>query len=149
MADMALRRAHRRGAILSLAVAVATALTACLGPLFPGECSDEERAAFESFEPYGADPPAIEADALGGCRTSFDSDADPQGVIAHYESALEEAGWAVDRAYEGPIEDESGDRTGTVFDLGASKGPMAATVTGTLFDGEPTSWVVLVRRVSG
>lgn len=121
-------------------------MTACLGPLIPGECSDEERAAFEGIEHYGAVPPVPDDDALGGCRATFESGDDPQGVVEHYDRAFEAAGWVVERQFEGPIGDESGNRIGTSFDLAAMKGPMAAEVTGYLIDGEPTSWIVLVRR---
>ncbi len=135
-------------AFLGLALAGATAVTACLGPLIPGECSDEERAAYENIDHYDAVPPVPEDDALGGCRATFGSADDPQGVVDHYTSAMEAAGWVVDGTYEGRIADDTSTRVGTVFDLAAVNGPMAATVTGTRFDGEPTSWVVLVRRVA-
>jgi len=69
-------------------------------------------------------------------------------VVEHYARALEAAGWVVERSFEGPITDESGNRVGTSFDLAAVKGPMAAEVTGTLYDGEPTSWIVVARRVA-
>jgi hypothetical protein len=135
-------------AALGLALVAATTLSACLGPLFPGQCTDEERAAFESIEHHGSDPLIPQDDALGGCRATFTSDRDPREMIEHYTKALNAADWAVDEAYMGPIRDERGNEIGTVVDIGARKEPMAATITGEFFGDQSGTWVVLVRRVS-
>jgi hypothetical protein len=148
MAGWLRSRSVRTTFLLGLVLASATAVTACLGPLIPGECSDEERAAFESIGHDGAVEPVPEHDALGGCRATFESADDPQDVVDHYARALEADGWVVERTSEGPITDESGNRFGTIFDLAAVKGTMAAELTGALYDGEPSRWSVLVRRVA-
>lgn len=148
MRHMNPRIGHRRTAIVGLALACTAMLSACLGPLFPGECSDEERAAFESFDHYGADPLVPDDDGLGGCRGTFASVADSQDVIEHYEAALGAADWDVDRSFVGPILDQAGTRLGSTVDLEATMGSMVATVTAELLDDELGQWVVIVRRVS-
>lgn len=142
----ALRSRSRRTAVLGLTLAGATALTACLTPLFP-DCSDEERAEFASIQHFGTDVLVPEDDPVSGCRATFATEADPHDVIEHYESALEAAGWNVDPPFEAQLQDEA-NAAGTVFEVSGAKGPMATTIKGTRFEGEPTSWVLLLRRVS-
>jgi hypothetical protein len=146
-ANVIVMEPRRIGAVL--AIGLATAITACLGPLIPGECSDEERAAFEGIEHYGAVSLVAEDYAQGGCRGTFESEEDPQVVLQHYDRAFEAAGWLVERRFEGPVRDENGNRIGTSFDLAALKGPIGAEVSGTDVDGQPTLWVVLVYAREG
>ena len=143
-----LRSKPCRATLLALALLGATAVTACLGPLLPGQCTEEERVEFELIEHYGTDAIIPEDDALGGCRAAFTSESDPREVIEHYKIALGATGWDVDRAYTGQVEDESGNEVGQVFDVAANKGPMATTITGTSDGGQAVRWIVLLRRVS-
>lgn len=128
------------------AVAAAMVLTGCLGPMIPGECTDEERAAFETIDHFGGDPLTPDDDPLGGCRATFTSDAGADEVIDHYESAFRTADWVLDRTYRGPIKNENGDVVGTTVAIAARKGSIASAVEAELFDGEPGRWIVIVRH---
>jgi hypothetical protein len=124
--------------------AVTLLLAGCL-TAGPGGCGSEEAAAFNEIDHFGEHALAPQDHPYGICGATFQSDADPEVIVEHYQTALRAAGWTVHDAEFSPITGEGGEQIGNAVGLGGDKGSMTFSLGAELLDGpELPTYNVLV-----
>lgn len=84
---------------------------------------------------------------LGGCGATFTSDADPEAIIAYYQTVLRAAGWTVGEPEFAPMTNDDGDQIGSGVGLGATKESMGFSIGAELLDGpESPTYNVMVAE---
>jgi hypothetical protein len=137
------RRLMHRIVSLFTTVLLAGCLTAG-----PGSCGTDEAAAFNEIDHFGEQALVPQDHPLGGCGATFSSDADPEVIVEHYRTELEDAGWTVGEAELAPMLAEDGDQIGTGLSLSATKGSIGFSLGAELLEGgEPPTYNIMVGEI--
>lgn len=126
----------------ALGLFVLLASSACLISI--GGCSSEEASYFSEVEHYGGVELEPEDDGLGRCGASFDTTDDPEVVIEHYRSRLEDAGWTIDPPPPPPPAGPGDVAQMATVTLSARKGTVGYSVSAELFGRSETNFVIHV-----
>jgi len=102
-------------------------------------CSETAAAEFNAISHYPGTELAPEPHVYGACFDSFAVDDEPDMVLDWYETELEAGGYTVERRETFPITDEAGRVVGRTVDLSASNGTFIVSITGELFEDQPSS----------
>lgn len=139
-----MRSATVRGMRWISGLTTALLLTACL-QAGPGGCSQEEAAAFTEIDHFGDEALVPQDHPYGICGATFTSDADPDVIVEHYQTALKDAGWTVGEPETSAMTSEDGEQIGTGLSLTASKDPFTFSLGAELIEGgEPPTFNITV-----